>query len=94
MSDDDIEGIEVRSGVNEDGVGFCHVVVTTDGGRVLLGQLTPEEVRTTALDWIGAAEAAEQDAVVFGLLRDDVGLDLPEIGEFLASMRRRRSDEP
>ena len=94
MSDDDIEGVEVRSGVNEDGEGFCHVVVTTGGGRVLLGQLDPETVRSMALNFLGAAEAAEQDAVVFGMLRDDVGLDLPEIGEFLAGMRRRRSEEP
>lgn len=90
MSDDDVTGIEIRSGVNEDGVGFNTVVVTTEDGRMMLGQLDPATVRTMALDWLGAAEAAETDAIVYRLLRDRFGLDFPVIGMFVANMRELR----
>jgi hypothetical protein len=92
VSDDDIVGIEIRSGVNEEGVGFNTVVVSTQGGQMLLGQLDPGTVRTMALDWLGAAEAAETDGIVFRLLTERFGLE-PEIaGGFVVSMRDLRDD--
>ena len=86
----DLAGIEVQSGVNERGVGFCTVVATSSKGDILLGQLEPDRVRQMALHWLGAAEAAEQDAVVFRLLRDDFDLDLSAIGAFITKMREER----
>lgn len=88
MASGNLKAINVRSGVNEDGVGFCHVMVN---GGDLMGQLSPEEVRQMALAWLGAAEAAESDAAVFGVLRD-IGLEPAMIGAVLADMRGRRAD--
>lgn len=75
----DLGGIEVENGVNEDGVPFLSVRATGEGRRgrsvALVGQLPPETVRTMAMDWLGAAEAAEQDAAVLRVLRR---LELPD----------------
>jgi hypothetical protein len=72
---DELEGIEVRSGVNDAGNGFCTIVVTAGQGRMLLGQLDPAEVRQMALAWLETAEAAEQDAAVLRVIRK---LELPD----------------
>jgi hypothetical protein len=87
---DDLAGIDVRSGVNEHGKGFCTIVATAQGGHMLLGQLEPEEVRTMALAWLGAAEAAEQDAAVLRCIRR---LGLPEdlAGAIVAELRDERA---
>jgi hypothetical protein len=87
---DDLEGIDVRSGVNHQGKGFCTIVATAQGGRMLLGQLPPEEVRTMALAWLEAAEAAEQDAAVVRCIRK---LNLPDdlAGAIVAELRDDRA---
>jgi len=92
VSSVDLAGIEVQSGVNEQGVGFCHVIATSTKGDILMGQLEPDRVRQMALDWLGAAEAADQDAVVFRLLRDDFDLDFGAIGAFITKMRQEREE--
>ena len=91
MEDDGLAlvSIDVRSGVNEAGEGFCTVIAHGQNGRMMLGQLDPETVRTMALDWLGAAEAAETDAIVFRLLRE-VGLPDEVVGNFVAKMRAER----
>lgn len=89
MSDDDLVSVEVRSGVNERGEPFCTIVAETSSRALLLGQVPPDTVRKMALDFLGAAEAAETDAIVFRLLRR-VGLDDPAIGAFVADMRDER----
>lgn len=93
MSADDVANIEIRSGVNEDGIAFNTVVVTTGDGRMFLGQLDPNAVRTMALGWLGAAEAAEQDSIVARLLVDKFGLEWAYVGGFIADMRRLRDEE-
>jgi len=40
--DIDLANINVRSGVNEQGKGFCTIVATSAAGDILLGQMTPE----------------------------------------------------
>ena len=92
MSDDDLASIEIRSGVNEHGKGFCHVMARAEGGRILMGQVDPATVRTMALDWLGAAEAAETDAIIYGLLTEKFGLDLDIVGHFIADMRDARNE--
>lgn len=72
---EDLAAINVSSGVNEAGVGFCSVSAVTEGGRIILGQLSPTEVRALALAWLEAAEAAEQDAAVLRVVRN---LELPD----------------
>lgn len=85
----DVTSIEIRSGVNEAGKGFCTVVVMTSDKQILLGQLDPETVRGMALDWLSAAEAAESDSIVYRIFTE---LDMPPeaIGKFLVDMRDRR----
>jgi hypothetical protein len=90
MADDDVTAVEIRSGVTEAGVGFNHVVVTTKGGRVLLGQLDPTAVRSMALQWLEAAEAAETDSIVWRLLTDRFELPPQVVGGFIAGMRDLR----
>jgi hypothetical protein len=75
MADDDLRSIDVRSGVNERGEPFLTVVARAEGGSMIMGQLDPEEVRQMALAWLGAAEAAEQDAAVLRCVRK---LELPD----------------
>jgi hypothetical protein len=89
VSDDDLAGIEVRSGVNDDGEAFCTVVAKTKGGRMLLGQLEPSELRALALQWLETAEAAEQDAA---LLRCCRKLELPDefAGAVMTELRNSR----
>ena len=63
MSKDDLVSIDVRSGVNERGEGFCTIVATAGDGRMLIGQMPPDLIRKIAMDYLGAAEAAETDAI-------------------------------
>lgn len=91
MASDDLEGIDIRSGVNGRGEGFCTVVARADGGRMLLGQLEPNEVREMALAWLAAAEAAEQDAAVLRCIRR-LGLPDDLAGTVIAELRDTRSE--
>ena len=91
MANDDLRGIDVRSGVNERGEGFLTVIATAGDGRMILGQLDPATVRRMAMDWLEAAEAAEQDAAVLRCVRK---LELPDelAGAVIAELRDSRAD--
>lgn len=81
--------IEILSGVSAfTGNPFCQVLV--DGKTV--GQLSPTEVRTMALHWLEAAEAAEMDSMVMAEMTDPTGLNLGKrvAAEFVAALRKRR----
>src|SRR5262245_56485879 len=69
-----LEHIEVVSGVNHKGEGFCTVSAVGDDRTLMVGQLPPQAVRYMALQWLESAEAAEQDAAVFRVLQR---LELP-----------------
>jgi hypothetical protein len=81
--------IEVGSGVSQSTrQGFCTIMI--DGRGV--GQMEPNEVRTMALHWLEAAEAAEMDAMVLAELTAADGLDLADetaLG-FIVALRARR----
>ena len=81
----DLTNVVVEAGVNEAGDGF---VTVTAFGRdvVLIGQLDCETVRTMALSWLSAAEAAEHDAAT---LRTCRRLELPDelAGVIITEMR-------
>ncbi|HEY6416344.1 MAG TPA: hypothetical protein VIX41_08905 [Acidimicrobiales bacterium] len=92
MSEDDLVSIDVRSGVNERGEAFCTIVVASSpGGRILLGQLSPSEVRGMAMAWLESAEAAEQDAAVLRVIRK---LELPDelAGAVVIELRQSRDE--
>ncbi len=84
--------IEVTSGVSIfTGEAFCSIVVRGARGEVLgTGQDAPAGVRTMALGWLEAAEAAESDAAVFAELKE-MGVAEPARACFIASLRKRRS---
>ena len=88
-SDDEVAAsIDVTSGVSMfDGKPFC--MISLDGKPI--GQLDPEEVRTMAMNWLAAAEAAESDAVVVAELRG-IGLEDNAVGAFLQALRSRRAE--
>lgn len=90
--DDDLAGIFITNGVNEAGEPFLTVACHTSGGRITLGQLGPAEVRRMALNWLGAAEAAEQDAAVLRCIRK---LELPDVlaGAVITELRQSRADD-
>jgi hypothetical protein len=89
VSADDLLSVDVRSGVNEQGEGFCTIVATSAAGQMWVGQLPPSTVRRMAMDWIEAAEAAEQDAAVLRCVRH---LDLPDdlAGAIVIELRNTR----
>lgn len=87
MSSGELKGIELRSGVNDKLEGFCTVVVN---GGDLLGQLTPDEVRAMALQWLEVAEAAHMDQTIVKVMMDTMGCDLENALAFLAMCRDAR----
>jgi hypothetical protein len=93
VSKDDLVSIDVRSGVNEKGEGFCTIVASGGDGRMLLGQMPPALIRKIALDYFEAAEAAETDAIVYRLLRDKFDLPIAAVGAFVTAMREERDAE-
>lgn len=80
-----MRNIEITSGVNQKLEPFCSV--SLDGEKI--GQLEPAEVRTMALHWLEAAEAAETDAMVFAELRA-MNLDMATCAAFIGALRKRR----
>lgn len=88
-----LDRVEMENGVNKEGKPFVRVRATGEGRRgqpvVLVGQLDPGEVREMAIGWLGAAEAAEQDAAVLRVLRR---LELPEelAGLVIVELRNSR----
>jgi hypothetical protein len=86
----DLASIDVQSGVNGKGEGFCTLVATSTAGDILLGQMTPDEIRQLALQYLGTAEAAETDGILFRLLKEKFGLPLEAIGAFISDMRDER----
>jgi hypothetical protein len=88
---DDLASIYITSGVNEAGKGFLTVAAHSTAGHILIGQLDPTTVRTMALDWLGAAEAAEQDASTLRVIRK---LELPdEVAGLVITELRQSRDE-
>jgi hypothetical protein len=69
---DDMEGLAnifMTSGVNNKGEGFVTISVHGDDKTILVGQLSPSEIRKHALAYLEVAEAADQDAAVLRVIR-------------------------
>ena len=88
-TDTDLVGITVTNGVNERGEPFVTIAATGRGGTILIGQASPDELREHALSYLGAAEAAEQDAATLRTIRK---LELPDelAGRIIAELRDSR----
>jgi hypothetical protein len=90
-----LSDIYIGSGVSRTtGKAFCHITASEHDGDAdseLHGQLTPAEVRSLASDWMLAAAAAEYDALVVGLLIEEVGISREAALSFLFKLRERRA---
>jgi hypothetical protein len=86
VSSGDVEDIFISSGVNEKLEGFCTVSINNGD---MLGQLSPAEVRALALQWLGAAEAAESDSLVFRVAEEH-GLEREVAAVLVMEMRKLR----
>lgn len=86
--------VEVTSGTADDGDnnyrGFVTVRALAEDGSFMAGQLGPDEVRQMAMQFLEAAEAAEQDAVVFRVLTDKVGVPVNIVAQVVMDMRKAR----
>jgi hypothetical protein len=92
----DFAGLWAVSGTAEDGPesfrGFVTLRSEASNGDVLLGQLPPAEVRALALSLLSAAEAADQDAIVFTIMVRDLGLPPEAVAGLVTAMRAERGD--
>jgi len=90
----DLDDVTMLSGVSEaTGAGFVQVRASGKVGSFdveLIGQLTPDELRAHALAYLEAAEAAEQDALVFAELTDTLDATPATAAAFLVALRNRR----
>lgn len=92
MSKNDLVSIDVVSGVNTEGKGFVTISATSEGKGMFVGQLPPNEVRNLGLQCFAVAEAAEVDAIIFGLLKNKFGLDDALIAAFIMDIRSAREE--
>lgn len=85
----DLAHINIENGVNEQGQPFLSVTAISTKGEMMLGQLSPDEVRNHALAYLEAAEAAEQDAAVLRVVRN-LGLPDEMAGAVIIELRNSR----
>lgn len=65
----DLGGVSIEAGVSVfTGDAFMIIRATRTDGAELYGQLSPDEVRGMALQWLAEASAAELDASLFAML--------------------------
>jgi hypothetical protein len=88
----DLTNIYLTSGVNEAAEPFVTVSAHGSNGTILVGQMTPAEVRAHALGYLEVAEAADQDAAVLAVVRD-LGVDEAMAALIVNELRKRR-DQP
>lgn len=86
----ELRSIDVVSGVNESGEGFVTITATDQKRNLMVGQLPPDTVRELAMNFLACAEASETDAIVYRLLRDKFGLEMPAVQMFVLDMRNAR----
>lgn len=86
----DLSRIDLSSALSADGTPFLEIEVVGED-CVLYGQMLPEQVRAMALDWLTAAEASEQDALVFAVLVEEVEVDPVDAAGTINLMRRARA---
>jgi hypothetical protein len=61
-----------------------------EDGSFMTGQLDPADVREMAMQFLESAEAAEQDALVFLVLTEKVGVPANIVAQVVMDMRKAR----
>ena len=90
----ELNDIEMTSGVSMfTGEPFVQIVVTIDGKPAGRGQLSPAETRAHAMAYLEVAEAADQDANFYKLMKEKLELDDKVIGHLLSDLRAMRDDK-
>jgi len=90
--DIELANIFMTSGVNDDGEGFIHISAhSAEGGIILIGQLSPEQMREHGAACFEAAEAADQDAAVLRTIRK-LGIDEKLAALIITELRDSRED--
>jgi hypothetical protein len=79
------------SGVNERGEPFVQMAQTRDGKRLLLGQMTPNEARSLAMQGLEAAEAAESDSYFWNFFLKRLNMEPAQIAVMMADFRDYRA---
>jgi hypothetical protein len=92
LSKNDLESINVVSGVNTEGKGFVTISAVSEGGGMFVGQLPPNTVRELGLQCFAVAEAAEVDAIIFALMKHKFGLEDGVIAAFIIDIRNAREE--
>jgi hypothetical protein len=89
--------IEVQSGTADDGEnnfrGFVTVTARDEGGGTMKGQLSSDDLRAMAMQFLESAEAAEQDALVFKVLVNEVDIPASTAAYVVRAMRKERGHE-
>lgn len=75
--------------LNAEGQGIIEVIASSESGEKFSGFLDIETVRGLGRTAFQAAETAESDSFIFGLLTD-LGMDLKSVVNFLQKLRKRR----
>lgn len=80
---------------DEDGnyEGFVTISCQDQAGNIFTGQADPDEVRTMALRWLEAAEAADQDCIVMTMLTRDLDIPPEHAAGFIRAMRSEREPD-
>ena len=87
----EMDNVHISSGMTSEGKPFCTITVEGNKRIIAVGQLPPRAVRAMALQWLCAAEAAEQDAAVYAVLSKTVGMSLEAVAPIVMGMREERS---
>jgi glycine cleavage system aminomethyltransferase T len=86
--------VETVSGTADDGEGqfrgFVTVRAVAEDGSFMSGQLSPDEVRQMALNFLSVAEAADQDALVFRVMVNRVKVPVETVAQVVMDMRKER----
>ena len=73
--------------------GFVTISCQDSAGNIFTGQSDPDEIRTMALRWLEAAEAADQDRIVMTMLTRDLEIPPESAAGFIRAMREEREPD-
>jgi hypothetical protein len=91
-----LKAVETLAGVKDTGepgsyTGFLTLRAVAENGDILIGQVTPAELREQALSLLSAAEAAEQDATVMSVLVTHFSVPFDTASAVIHAMRNART---
>jgi hypothetical protein len=92
--------VEVTSGTAQGGPieaptfrGFVTIRAIAEDGSFMTGQLDPAELRVMAMRFLSVAEAADQDAMLLGVLSTVYGMDTAIAAQVILALRAKRPPE-